>query len=48
METPIMIFDHVNKAVAKVPAGPAADPKVREMLASQREQTATASGMPRQ
>jgi hypothetical protein len=41
----MVVFDHINKKVVQVSTAP--DKKVKELLAAQREQVATASGMPR-
>jgi hypothetical protein len=45
MQAPIIVFSHVQKTVMTVPTGPAADKRLDELLASQREQVAT-SGRP--
>jgi hypothetical protein len=45
MQSPIIVFDHINKMVITVPTGPTADKRLDEVLASQRKQVAT-SGRP--
>jgi hypothetical protein len=45
MESPIIIFDHVNKMVTIAQQG-AHDKKLDEAMAAQREQVTTASGVP--
>jgi hypothetical protein len=45
MQAPIVVFSHVQKTVTMVPTGPAADKRLDELLASQREQVST-SGRP--
>jgi hypothetical protein len=45
MESPIIIFDHVNKLVTVAQQG-AHDTKVDEALAAQREQVTSAGGAP--
>jgi hypothetical protein len=48
VQSPIIIFDHINKVVTAVPAGaPADDRRVAEILAAQRDQVATSTGRPR-
>jgi hypothetical protein len=44
-QQPMIIFDHIKKTVAAVPMGRAADGRLNEVLAAQREQIAT-SGRP--
>jgi hypothetical protein len=45
MQSPIIVFDHIKKTVVSIPTGPAADKRLAEVLASQRDQVAT-SGRP--
>jgi hypothetical protein len=45
MQAPILVFNHVNKTVVSIPTGPAADKRLDDLLASQRDQIAT-SGRP--
>jgi hypothetical protein len=45
MQAPILVFDHIKHIVATIPTGPAADKRLAELLASQREQIST-SGRP--
>jgi hypothetical protein len=45
MQAPIIVFNHTTKTVATIPTGPAADKRLAELLALQREQVAT-SGRP--
>ncbi|MDQ3647489.1 MAG: hypothetical protein M3433_02690 [Actinomycetota bacterium] len=46
MQAPTIIFDHVNKAVTVLSAGPATDRKLAELAAQQGNQVTT-SGQPR-
>jgi len=45
MQAPVLVFDHVDKAATVVAAGPAAEKRLAELAALQREQIAT-SGRP--
>jgi translation initiation factor 1 (eIF-1/SUI1) len=46
MQTPTIIFDHVNEAVTIVNGGPAADHKLAELAAVQQSQVATSGSTP--
>jgi hypothetical protein len=45
MQTPLIVFDHVNKQLVSLPAGRGADKRLDALIAWQREQVAT-SGRP--
>jgi len=45
MQAPIIVFDHIHKAFATIPTGPAADKRLAELIATQRKQIVT-SGRP--
>src|SRR4051794_3223037 len=44
MQSPILVFDHIHKAVIAVPAGPAAE-QLRQLAAAGSQQS-SASGLP--
>ncbi len=46
MQSPVIIFDHVNKVVTVAHQGSGDDKKVEEVLAAQRDQVTTAGGRP--
>ena len=46
MQSPTIIFDHINKVVTTLQPGPALDKKLAEVVAAQRDQTTSASGIP--
>lgn len=46
MQTPTIIFDHLNNAVTIVNGGPVADHKLAELAAVQRSQLATSGSTP--
>ncbi len=41
MQAPLIVVDHIRKAVAIIPTGPLAGGKLAEVMASQRKQVAT-------
>ena len=45
MQTPVIVFDHVNKQFLLLPTGRGADKRLDALIASQRDQVAT-SGRP--
>lgn len=46
MQSPTLVFDHINKVVTAVQPGPTQDEQLSEVLAVQREQVTSASGLP--
>jgi hypothetical protein len=45
VQTPVIVFDHINKRFVLLPTGRGADKRLDALIASQREQVAT-SGRP--
>lgn len=41
MQAPLVVFDHIRKAIVTIPTGPVADKRLGELLALQRQQVAT-------
>jgi hypothetical protein len=46
VQTPVLIFDHINKVVVLAPAGPDADRKMAEMAVAGKSQVSGASTAP--
>jgi hypothetical protein len=46
MQSPIIVFDHLEKRVATIQTGPRPDKRLAELMAAQRKQIAT-SGRPK-
>ncbi len=41
MQAPLIMFDHIRKAVAIIPTGPLAGKQLAEVMVAQRKQVAT-------
>ena len=46
MQSPVLIFDHIHKAVIVLEPGAAQDNKMRELIAAQRGQVTGSGGSP--
>jgi len=46
MQSPVLIFDHINQVMTALQPGATEDERLAEVRAAQREQVATASGLP--
>jgi hypothetical protein len=46
MQSPVIVFDHINKKVLVAQTAPNADKRVQEALAAQGKQVTSASGSP--
>lgn len=46
MQSPTIVYDHIAKTVTAVQAGPMPDKKLAAVLAAQRDQVTTSSGIP--
>lgn len=46
MQSPTVIFDHINNVMTTVPSGAAQNKQISDVLEGQRTQVSTASGIP--
>jgi hypothetical protein len=46
MQSPTIIFDHINRMVTSLQPGPALDKRVAEVIAAQQHQVTSSSGTP--
>lgn len=46
MQSPTLVFDHINKVVTTMQPGPTQDRRTAEVVAAQRDQVTSASGVP--
>lgn len=46
MQSPVIIFDHINQSVTVAPQGATIDDKVQKALAAQREQVTSSGSSP--
>jgi hypothetical protein len=46
LQSPIIVFDHINKDVSVSPEGAQQDEKVQKVLAAQREQITSSGSSP--
>jgi hypothetical protein len=45
MQSPMIVFDHVKKAVTAIPTGPRADRKLADVVSTQRKQVSSSGQM---